>query len=148
VVEAHGSRRAQKRHGRPAIDAPALHVLAGVSLALLALAESIVRSAVAEVSVQRAVVLCLLALATTTPGILMAPQTAAVAAVCAAVASVALFHTLTVAGCAAQLVVLYRLGRSRPARLAWPPTATEAVTLCLPVAFLALALVRPVSNAP
>jgi signal transduction histidine kinase len=147
VVEAHGSRRAQKRHGRPAIDAPALHVLAGVSLALLALAESIVRSAVAEVSVQRAVVLCLLALATTTPGILMAPQTAAVAAVCAAVASVALFHTLTVAGCAAQLVVLYRLGRSRPARLAWPPTATEAVTLCLPVAFLALALVRPVPSA-
>jgi signal transduction histidine kinase len=124
-----------------------VQVPAGISVALLALVESIVRSAVAEVGVQRALVLCLLALATTTPWILLAPLTAAVAAVCAAAASVALFHTLTVAGAAAQLVVLYRLGCSRPARLAWPPTATEAVTLCLPFAFLALALVQPVPSA-
>jgi signal transduction histidine kinase len=114
---------------------------------VLALAESIVRSAATGVGVQRAVVLCLLALATTVPVILMTEQTAALAAVCAAVVSVALFHTLTVAGGVAALVVLYRLGRSRPARLDSPPTATEAVTLILPFAFLGLALVRPVPSA-
>jgi len=119
-----------------------VHVPAGVSLGVLALAESIVRSAVAGVSVQRALVLCLVALATTVPGALLAREPAAIAAVCAAAASVVLFHTLTVAGAVAQLVLLYRLGRS-----ARPRTSAELVAVCLPFAFLVLALARPVPMA-
>jgi signal transduction histidine kinase len=147
VVEAHRARRAASGDGRLArrpAALPAVNVAGGVALGLLALAESIVRSAVTGVSVERAVVLCVVALATTAPVMLAAEGIAAVAAVCAAVASVTLFHTLTIAGCAAQLVILYRLGRSRAARSAWPPLAMDSLTLCLPLVFLVLALVRPV----
>jgi signal transduction histidine kinase len=118
-----------------------LHVPAAVWFGAFALAESIARSAVTGVSVQRAVVLCLVALATTVPGTWMAREPAAVVAVCAAAVSLGLFHTLTVAGCAAQLFVLYRLGGS-----ARPRTAAEAVAVCLPFAFLLLALTRPVPS--
>jgi signal transduction histidine kinase len=64
--------------------------------------------------------LVLAALATTVPlGLLWArPALAAPAVTAAAVVSLAAFHTLTVAGLAAQLVALYRLGRHGSAVLA------------------------------
>jgi len=114
-------------------------VPARVSLCLLAVAEAIVRSALTGVSVQRAVVLCLLALATTAPIALMSERPAALAAVFAAVASVVLFHTLTVAGLIAQLVVLYRLGERADS-----DPATQAISISPAFSFLLLALIRPV----
>jgi signal transduction histidine kinase len=121
---------------------PSVHVPAGISLCLLAVAEAIVRSALTGVSVERAVVLCLIAAATVAPLPLMAERPAAVVAVCAAVASVVFFHTLTVSALVAQLAVLYRLGR-----WAGAGSATQAIALALPLSFLVLALVRPVPQA-
>ena len=141
VVEAHSARTAATGQGRMIDRVRALHVPAGVWFGVFALAESIARSAVTGVSVQRALVVCLVALATTVPATWMAREPAALVAVCAAAVSLALFHTLTVAGCAAQLYVLYRLGASARRR-----TAAEAVAVCLPFAFLLLALARPVRS--
>jgi signal transduction histidine kinase len=139
VVEAHGGRRARAGHRRWNPAVPAVTVPAGIALCLLAVAEAIVRSALTGVSVQRAVVLCLVALATTAPLALMTERPAAIAAVCAAVVSLVLFRTLTVATLIAQLVVLYRLGQRADS-----DTATQAMTLSLPFSFLVLALIRPV----
>jgi signal transduction histidine kinase len=119
--------------------APVLAVPAGMWLGVIALAESIARSALTGVSVERGLVLCLVALATAAPGALLATEPAALVAVGAAVASLTLFHTLTVAGAVAQLLVLYRLGHAAGRR-----TTAEAVAVCLPFAFLVLALARPV----
>jgi signal transduction histidine kinase len=114
-------------------------VLVSTGLGLCAIAEVVVRSPVTGVSVQRALVLCLVALATTLPPAVVSPPPAAVAVVVASAVSLALFHTLTVAAVVAQLVVLYRVRRaSRPA------TATQMVAACLPFAFLLLALIHPV----
>jgi signal transduction histidine kinase len=118
-----------------------VRVPASTWFGVFALAESITRSALTGVSVQRALVLCLVALATTVPATWMAREPAAVVAVGAAAVSLALFHTLTVAGGAAVLFVLYRLGDS-----ARRGTAAEAVAVCLPFAFLVLALARPVPS--
>jgi signal transduction histidine kinase len=114
-------------------------VLAGTALGLCALGESVVRSAVTGVSVQRAVVLCVVALATTLPAALVSELPAAVAVVSASVVSLALFHTLTAAALVAQPAVLYWAGRA-----ARPGTASQTVAVCLPFAFLVLALARPV----
>ncbi len=100
------------------------------------------RSAVTGTSLERALVLCLVGLATTLPVSVAAGQPAAIAAVSAAVVSVALFHTLTIAALFAQLAVLYRCAQRAGAR----PVGL-AVALGLPFAFLALALVRPVPSA-
>jgi signal transduction histidine kinase len=108
-------------------------------LGLSAIAEAVVRSAITSASVQRALVLCLVALATTLPPALPSQQPAAIAVVLASAMSIGLFHTLTVAALVAQLVVLYRVGRA-----ARPGTATQMVAVCLPFAFLVLALTRPV----
>jgi signal transduction histidine kinase len=118
-----------------------VRVPASTWFGVVALAESITRSALAGVSVQRALVLCLVALATTVPATWMAREPAAVVAVGAAAVSLALFHTLTVAGGASVLFVLYRLGDSARRR-----TVAEAVAVCLPFAFLVLALTRPVPS--
>jgi len=118
-----------------------VHIPVAVWLGGGALAESIIRSALTGVSVEHAVVLGLIALSSTVPGAWMAREPAALASVGAAVVSVALFHTLTVAGAAAQLVVLYRLGGSTRAR-----STAEAVAICLPFSFLVLTLVRPVRS--
>jgi signal transduction histidine kinase len=114
-------------------------VLVSTVLALSALAEAVVRSAITGVGVQRAVVLCLVALATTLPLALVSEQPAAITVVIASAVSLTLFHALTVSGFVAQLVALYRAGRA-----ARPGTATQVVAACLPFAFLVLALTRPV----
>ena len=59
---------------------------------------------------------CALAASTTVPLAFLGPVAAAVAICAANVLSLAAFQTLTVAGLAAQLIVLYRLGRSGIAR--------------------------------
>ncbi len=113
-------------------------VLTGTLLVLSGVTESVVRSAISGVGVQRALVLCLVALVTTLPPASMSQQAAAITVVIASAVSLTLFHTLTVAALVAGLVALYRLGRA-----AGPGTST-LVAACLPFAFLVLALTRPV----
>jgi signal transduction histidine kinase len=104
-------------------------------LGLLAVTESITRNALTGVSGQFALALCLLALCTTLPLALLPPAGAAMAVSAASVLSLALFHNLTVAGLAAQLIVLYRLGRNGALLL--------ATGLAAPFLVLALAGPRP-----
>jgi signal transduction histidine kinase len=121
-----------------AVSAP---VLAAGALGLIAVTESLVRSAADGVSVQRAVVLGVVALATTLPVAFASQQTAAVTAVVASALSLALFHTLTVAAVPAQLIVLYRLAREGS-----PAARAQAIAVCLAAVFLALALTQPVPH--
>jgi signal transduction histidine kinase len=113
-------------------------VVAGL-LGLLAVSESIVRAALTGVSVQHALVLCAVALATTLPVGLMTGGAAAVTVVAASVVSLTLFHILTVAAVGAVLAVLYRLAR-------WgnPRARTQAIAVGLAVPFLILVLTQPV----
>jgi signal transduction histidine kinase len=139
VVGAHTWRR-ERTLRSPQITADlAGPVLIGAVLGLSALTESLVRSALTGVSVQRALVLSLVALATTLPPALVTPQPAAIVVVVASVVSLTLFHTLTAAAFVAQLAVLYRLGRT-----ARPGTAIQIGAACVPFPFLVLALARPV----
>jgi signal transduction histidine kinase len=134
----HRGREAPERRIAIGLTAP---VLGAVTLAVLAVIESAVRSALTGVSVQRAVVLCLVAGATTLPPALLARAAAAIAVVCACVVSLALFHTLTVAALLAQLTAVYRLARSSRAR-----AGTHAVAVSLPFVFLLLLLAHPVPS--
>jgi signal transduction histidine kinase len=81
-------------------------------------------------------VLCLLCLATTLPLAFLRPAAAAVTVSAASVLSLGLFELLPIAGLTAQLIVLYRAGRSGSAFL--------AVALAAP--FLVLALAIPVAG--
>ncbi len=110
-------------------------------LGLLAAAESLVRAALTGVSAQRALVLCVVALATTLPPAFVPRQAAAIIVVSASVLSLALFHTLTVAALLAQLSVLYRLARDGT-----PRARAQAFAVCLSAAFLVLALAHPVPS--
>jgi signal transduction histidine kinase len=125
-----GWRGAGAEAGRRLAAAP--HV-AWALLGLAAAAESIARAAVIGVSAQFGLVLCLLALCTTLPPAFLRPAPAAMAVTPASVLSLALFHSLTVAGLGAQVIVLYRLGRKG--------TPVWATGLAVP--FLVLALIRP-----
>jgi hypothetical protein len=100
------------RRGRP--DHPAwiapgaiTPLLAYGSLGLLAVTESIVRSALDGVSAQRALGLCVVALATTLPPAFAGATAAAIAVVAASAVSLTLFHALTVAALVAQIAALY-----------------------------------------
>jgi signal transduction histidine kinase len=137
------------RHGQTArsrvaanVTAPVLGLtLAGISLGVVAVLESLLRSASTGVSAQRAVVLCVVALATTLPVAVASAQTAAVTVVAAGVLSLTLFHTLTVAALVAELTALYRLaGEGTPAARA------QAIAVCMSFVFLALALADPVPS--
>jgi len=92
----------------------------GALLALLAVAESTARIVTTPPGVgnpNRAtflMVFALLALATTAPVALPNPQQAVLVCTAATLVSLAGFHTITVAGVVAQLVVAYRLGRRGP----------------------------------
>jgi signal transduction histidine kinase len=118
--------------------APQTPAVAGALLGLLAVTESVVRAAVMGVSAQLAVVLCLLALSTTLPLALLRPVGAAVAVSAASVLSLAFFHTLTVAGLGAQLIVLYRFGRDDAQR-----NGAQLLAGGLSISFLVLALTGP-----
>ena len=132
--------------------------VAGGLLGLAALTEAILRGAGAEMSVVDLVGVCALAASTTVPLAFLGPVAAAVAVCAASVLSLAAFQTLTVAGLAAQLIVLYRLGRSGAARSTAPRSgvsrsggrrteaswdAAQFLAPALAVSFLVLALAGP-----
>jgi signal transduction histidine kinase len=107
--------------GQRIAAAPLAPAVAGALLGVLAVAGTLTRAAgTAAAPGPTGLALVLAALATTVPlGLLWArPALAAPAVTAAAVVSLAAFHTLTVAGLAAQLVALYRLGRHGSAVLA------------------------------
>jgi signal transduction histidine kinase len=82
----------------------------GTVLALLAVAESVTDATAQGASAQLGLVMCLLALATTVPLVLLRPAAAASVISAAALVSLVPFHSLTVAGAVAALVAVYRFG--------------------------------------
>jgi signal transduction histidine kinase len=112
----------------------------GVTLGLLALIEAVARAARTDADGQFDLALCLVALATTLPLALLGPTGAALAVSAASVVSLTLFHTITVAGFAAQVIVLYGLGRSSSQRIGGPLLAAG---LALPFLVMALTASRP-----
>ena len=106
--------------------------VAFAALAVCAVTESAVRIPGAHPSARFAfgLLLCLLAVATTLPAALPGPALAAAAVTAAVVLSLAPFHSLTVAGAAAQVAVLHRLGRSG--------SPLPATALAVPLLLLAL----------
>ena len=119
---------------------PHAPAVAGALLAVLAAAQAIaLPPGQGGIDFGQGVGLVLLALFSTLPlGLLWSyPAGAAVAVGAACVLSLAAFHTVTVAGLIAQLIVLYRLGRSGPQLL--------AAVLALP--YLVLALLAPAGTA-
>jgi signal transduction histidine kinase len=117
--------------------------LLGAGAVLLASAEAIGRAGSTDVAARFAIALLLLALATTLPLVLLGPTGATLAVVPAAAVSLALFHTLTVAGAVATLIALFRLGRNGPST---GPSALSAPLLAVPFVVLALAGPRPFSS--
>jgi signal transduction histidine kinase len=139
VVRADSWQQGRAAHERRISAAVATPVLAFVSLGALAVGESVVRSTLTGVSAQRALVLCVVALATTLAPVFVTQQSAAVTVVAASVVSLTLFGVLTVAALVAQLAVLYLLARDAP-----PRTRGQPIAVCLAATFLVLALTRPV----
>jgi signal transduction histidine kinase len=110
--------------------------------------EAIAQGASTGMSAVGLVGVCALAASTTVPLAFLGPVAAAVTICAANVLSLAAFQTLTVAGLAAQLIALYRLGRSGPARsgnrrteASWDAVQFLAPALAIP--FLVLALAHP-----
>jgi signal transduction histidine kinase len=133
--------------GRRIAAVPHAPVVAGTLLGLAAVAEAVARAAGTRVSVQSLLLwllaVSILALSTTVPLVFLGPVAAAVAVSAASVLSLALFHTLTVAGLAAELIVLYRLGRNGPQR-----NSAQLLGLGLAAPFLVLTLagLRPTGS--
>jgi signal transduction histidine kinase len=127
-------------------DAPHAPAVAGALLALAAMTEAIARGAGTGMSVVDLVGMGALAASTTAPLAFLGPVAAAVAICAANTLSLAAFGTLTVAGLAAQLIVLYRLGRNGVARNgrprnAGPWDAAQFLAPALSLPFLVFALV-------
>jgi signal transduction histidine kinase len=139
-----GSRVAAWVHaqGRHAGARPAPAVAAAL-LALAAVTESSVRAAATGLDAQTAIVVSLLALASTLPPAALDPAAAAIAVSAVNVISLAAFHTLTVAGALTQLIVLYRLGQHTSAL---QRTRLLAPALSVPFLVLALAGARPTDS--
>jgi signal transduction histidine kinase len=138
VHGAPGSHGGWAETGRRLVEAPRAPAVAGALLGLFAVSESIARAAVTGASAQVGLALVLLALATTLPLTFLGLTGAVIAVAGASVVSLAAFHTLTVAGLGAQLIVLYRLGRG----------GSQPLAAALPLPFLALALadLRPTGS--
>jgi signal transduction histidine kinase len=137
--------------GRRIAASPHAPAVAGALLALAALTEAIVRGAGSGRGVASLVGVSALALFTTVPLAFLGPVAAAVAICAASVLSLAAFQTLTAAGLAAQLIVLYRLGRrgaagsgSRRTEASWDAAQFLAPALAVP--FLVLALAGPLTT--
>jgi signal transduction histidine kinase len=129
--------------GRRIADAAlAPAVIAGL-LGLAAVSEASARAAVTGLSAQTALVLCLLALASTLPLAALGPVAAALAVCAVSVLSLAAFHTLTAAGMTALLIVLYRLGQHTAPH---DRVRLLAPALAAPFLMLALAGPRPASS--
>ena len=134
------------RRGRPdhqawiTPDATAPLLVYG-SLGVLAVAESILRSALEGVSAQRALGLCVVALATTLPPAFVGATAAAIAVVAASVVSLTLFHAPTVAALVAQMAALYSLTRAGE-----PRPRAQLIAISLSGTFVVLALAHPVPS--
>lgn len=132
---------------------------AGVGLLALAGAAQAIAWAAASLApgdvVPNAALFSLLALASTVPLIFLRPAAAAISITAANVLAIAAFGTAAVAGMAAQLIAIYRLGVT--ADPGWAGLASESgriwrfgrelsgahlLALCLAVPFLVLALAR------
>jgi signal transduction histidine kinase len=127
-------------------DGPHAPVAAGALLALAAMTEAIARGAGTGMSVAGLIGMGALALSTTVPLAFLGPVAAAVAICAASTLSLTAFGTLTVAGLAAMLIALYRLGRNGVSRndlsrtvSSWDPLRFLAPALALPFLVLALA---------
>jgi len=132
--------------GRRIAASPAAPAVAGALLGLAAMSEAITRGAGTAMSVASLAGVSALALFTTVPLAFLGPVAAAVAICAASVLSVAAFQTLTVAGLVAQLIVLYRLGRSGAAgsggrrnEALWDAPQFLAPALAVPFLVFALA---------
>jgi signal transduction histidine kinase len=123
-------------------DGPHAPAVAGALLALAAMTEAIARGASTGMSVADLVGMGALAASTTVPLAFLGPVAAAVTICAANALSLAAFGTLTVAGLAAQLIVLYRLGRNGVAGngRSGPWVAAQFLAPALAVPFLVLAL--------
>src|SRR6266581_8966916 len=120
--------------------------VAGALLGLAAMTEAITRGAGAAMSVASLAGVSALALFTTVPLAFLGPVAAAVAICAASVLSVTAFQTLTAAGLIAQLIVVYRLGRSgaawsssRRTEASWGAAQFLAPALAVPFLVFALA---------
>ncbi|MGB9184424.1 MAG: hypothetical protein WCB67_10185, partial [Solirubrobacteraceae bacterium] len=138
MVGGHSWLRGRAESRRRIVAGVGVPALTAGLLGLLAVTESIGRSALSGVSTQRAAVLCMVALATTLPPALMAIEAAAIAVLSATVVSLALFHTLTVAALVAQLAATYRLAREGS-----PPARAQSAAAGLAAMFLVLVLTKP-----
>ena len=104
-------------------------------LGLMAAGEVIVRTAGSGDSVQRGLVLCLLALATTLPVGFAAEAAAVITTTTASVVCLALFHLLPGAALPAQLLVLHQL-----AYAGQPAARSQAIAVALSGVFLPVSL--------
>ena len=132
--------------GRRFAASPHAPAVAGALLGIAAMTEAIARGAGTGMSAVGLVGVCALAASTTVPLAFLGPVAAAVAICAASVLSLAAFQTLTVAGLAALLIALYRLGRSGAARsgsrrteASWGAAQFLAPALAVPFLVLALA---------
>jgi signal transduction histidine kinase len=118
-------------------------------LGLAAVVEALARAAVAAYATPAtatqnrvaeflglALLFCVLGLATTLPLAFLRPAPAAVVLSAASLFSLGVFHFLTLAGAAAELIAVYRLGRGGT----WRGNGTQYAALGLTVPFLVLAL--------
>ncbi|HYZ57349.1 MAG TPA: sensor histidine kinase [Streptosporangiaceae bacterium] len=134
---------------RRTVAAPHAPAVAGGLLGLIAVAESVAHAASAPQAAATggvtlyALLLCLLGLATTVPLVFLRPAAAAVAISAACVLSLATFQILTVAGLGAELIAVYRLGRSGPQ---WKGAQLLAAGLAVPFLVLALTGPRPTGS--
>ena len=130
--------RGRWRGGQRIAASPGSPAAVATLLGVAALAEAIIRAAVIGEDVQVGLVLAVLAVATTLPVAVLPTPNAAVAVTAACLISLGFFHTLTVAGVAAELILLHRLGRTRP-----PGSRTPFVLTALAAPFAVLALLGP-----
>ena len=131
--------------GRRFAASPHAPAVAGALLGIAAMTEAVARGAGAGMSAVGLVGVCALAASTTVPLAFLGPVAAAVVICAANVLSLAAFQTLTGAGLAAVLIVLYRLGHStvrsgnRPTEASWDAVQFLASALAIPFLVLALA---------
>lgn len=117
---------------------PRARVVLGSSLAVLGLVEVVARAGLNGSDMVSTLAVGLLAVGTALPLAFLGTEAAALLALATAVLSLAGFHALSVAGCAAVLIAVYRVGRVPP-RQGWRQLAL--IGLC--GAFLVLAITGP-----
>lgn len=141
---------------RAAAGRPHAQAVVGGSLALAGLIEALTRAAISGADIPLTLAWGLLAIGTTIPLAMLGRMAAACISSAAAVLSLAAFHTLTAAGFAALLIMLYRLASDeQPQAMAHftaptlavpfvvliftgpPPTSSEAAALTALLAALA-----------